>query len=55
MPFVSQAQRGLAHAIAKGKKITGVDMTKAIARRLIAEDEPGKLPKHVKRKKPWRK
>jgi len=44
MPFKSQAQRGLAHAVASGKaKNTG--MSKAAARELIADDPGGKLPK----------
>lgn len=43
MPFKSQAQRGLAHAVASGKaKKDG--MTKAAAKRMIADDPGGKLP-----------
>ena len=46
MPFKSQAQRGLAHAIAEGRA-KSASMTKAAAKRLIADDPGGKLPKKL--------
>ena len=48
MPFESQAQRGLAHAIAEGT-VKDPPMSKATARKLIAEDTGGKLPKRLSR------
>lgn len=46
MPFKSQAQRALAHAVASGKA-KNAGMTKAAARELIADDPGGKLPKRI--------
>ena len=47
MPFTSQAQRALAHAVASGKaKKKG--MSKEAARKLIAHDPGGKLPEVAK-------
>lgn len=43
MPFESQAQRALAHAVMSGKA-KGGGMTKAAAKRMIADDPGGKLP-----------
>lgn len=43
MPFESQAQRALAHAVASGKA-KNASMTKAAAERMIADDPGGKLP-----------
>jgi hypothetical protein len=46
MPFVSQAQRGMAHAAAE--KPGGVGgMSQAAGKKLVADDKPGKLPEHV--------
>ena len=46
MPFDSQAQRGLAHAVASGKaKKKG--MSKCAAKRMIKDDPGGKLPERV--------
>lgn len=50
--MVSEAQRSMAHALAAGakpKKKTG--MTQAVARKLIAHDEGGKLPKRAPKPK----
>jgi len=50
MPFKSQKQRGLAHAVASGKaKRKG--MSKSAAAKMISHDVGGKLPKKVKRRK----
>jgi len=46
MPFVSQAQRGLAHAAADHKGGAG-GMTQAAGRQLVADDKGGKLPAHT--------
>ena len=43
MPFKSQAQRALAHAVASGKA-KDANMSKAAAERMIADDPGGKLP-----------
>lgn len=44
MPFKSQAQRGLMHAVASGKaKKAGI--SKAAAKKMVADDPGGKLPK----------
>jgi hypothetical protein len=53
MPFVSQAQRGLFHAVASGQtKKSGI--SRKTAKKMIGEDKPGKLPGHVKDGKPSR-
>ena len=49
MPFTSQAQRGLAYAAASKKGGVG-DMSQGAAKKLVADDKPGKLPAHVKGK-----
>lgn len=46
MPFVSEAQRRLMYAAAAGKK-TKADISQKEAKKLVAEDEPGKLPEKV--------
>lgn len=46
MPFVSEAQRRLMYAAAAGKK-TKADISQAAAKKLVSEDEPGKLPEKV--------
>ena len=48
MPFKSQKQRGLAHAVASGKSNR---MTKTAAKKMIAHDTGGKLPKRAKGRK----
>lgn len=50
MPFESQAQRALAHAVASGKARGKPGMTKAAAKRMIEDDPGGKLPQHAKKK-----
>lgn len=46
MPFTSEAQRGLAHAVASGKaKKKG--MSKCAAKKMVSHDPGGKLPKKV--------
>ena len=50
MPFESQAQRGLAHAVASGKARGKPGMTRAAAKRMIEDDPGGKLPQHVEKK-----
>lgn len=47
MPFESQAQRGLAHAVASGKA-RKKGMSKCAAKKMIAHDPGGKLPKVAK-------
>ena len=47
MPFRSEAQRSLAHAVASGKSGR---LSLDVARKMIAHDPGGKLPKKVKRK-----
>ena len=49
MPFESQAQRGLAHAVASGKA-KGAGMSKSAAKKMIADDPGGKLPKRIGKK-----
>lgn len=46
MPFISEAQRRLMYAAAAGKK-TKADISQTAAKKLVAEDEPGKLPEKV--------
>ena len=46
MPFVSEAQRRLANAVAKGKAKSD-SMSQSAAKRLVADDPGGKLPKRV--------
>lgn len=46
--FTSQAQRAAFHAAALGKGRLGI--SKAVAKRAIAEDPGGKLPKRAKKK-----
>ena len=46
MPFKSEAQRRLAHAVASGKAKSG-SMSQSAAKRLVADDPGGKLPKRV--------
>lgn len=50
MPFVSQAQRRLMYAAAS-KKGGAAGVSQATAKKLVAEDEPGKLPARVKPKR----
>lgn len=49
MPFKSEAQRGLAHAVASGK-VKRSGMSQSAAKRLIADDPGGKLPRRVGKK-----
>ncbi len=51
MPFKSQAQRGLMYAAAEHNGGAG-GVSQKVAKGLVAEDVPGKLPEH---KKPRRK
>lgn len=43
MPFVSQAQRNLMYAAASKKKGAG-GVSQEAAKKMVADDEPGKLP-----------
>ena len=47
--FISQAQRAAFHAAAQGKGRLGI--SKAVAKRAIAEDAGGKLPKRARKKR----
>lgn len=50
MPFVSQAQRGLFHAVEGNPAVAErAGISQATARKMIGEDKPGKLPAHVGR------
>lgn len=50
MPFRSQSQRALAYALASGRKPKKKSsMTQAVAKKLIAHDEGGKLPYRAKK------
>ena len=46
MPFVSEAQRRLMYAAAAGKA-TKADISQKAAKKMVSEDEPGKLPEKV--------
>ena len=48
MPFTSQAQRGLAHAVASGKAKKG-GMSKKAAKKMIEDDPGGKLPQRSRK------
>jgi hypothetical protein len=50
MPFKSQAQRGLMYAAAEKKGGAG-GVSQSAAKKMVADDVPGKLPDHVKPKK----
>jgi len=50
MPFKSQAQRGLMYAAASHKGGAG-GVSQSAAKKMIADDQPGKLPEHVSDKK----
>jgi hypothetical protein len=47
MPFTSQAQRGLMYSAASRKGGAG-GVSQSVAKKLVAEDKPGKLPEHAK-------
>ena len=47
MPFVSQAQRGLFYTAAAKKGGAG-GVSQETAKKMVAEDKPGKLPERVK-------
>ena len=46
MPFVSEAQRRLMYAAAAGKD-TKANISQKAAKKMVSEDEPGKLPEKV--------
>lgn len=55
MPPVSQAQRGLMHAAADGKKWATRKVDPAVAREFVAADHGGRLPEHTSRAEKARK
>lgn len=46
MPFKSQAQRGLMYAAAEHKGGAG-GVSQSAAKKMVADDVPGKLPEHI--------
>lgn len=50
MPFKSQAQRGLFYAASENKGGAG-GVSQTVASKMVKDDQPGKLPEHVKAKK----
>lgn len=52
MPIRSQSQRRAMYAAASGKSTLGIP--KKVGEEFVKSDEPGKLPEHVKEKKPAR-
>ena len=46
MPFKSEAERSLMNAVAKGKARRS-DISQSVAKKLVADDPGGKLPKRV--------
>lgn len=50
MPFVSQKQRGLFYSAASKQGGAG-GVSQAVAKKMIADDQPGKLPERVGKRK----
>lgn len=50
MPFVSQKQRGLMYAAASKKGGAG-GVKQAAAKKMVADDKPGKLPERAPKKR----
>ena len=50
MPFTSQAQRGLMYSAASKRGGAG-GVSQAVAKKMVKDDEPGKLPEHADKAK----
>lgn len=48
MPFVSEAQRRLFYAASKDKGGAG-GVSQSVAKKMVSEDEPGKLPERKRK------